>query len=78
MYKELTELRSSDSILYGETNFFTNGTFFAYNRVKKGNPGYLVAVNFGVTNVTNDVTNMALVPGTGTVQIRDSSNDGTE
>ena len=79
VYKELAKLRTSDSILYGETGFFINETVFAYSRVKKGNPGYLVAVNFDKEkNVTNDVTGMALMPSTGTVQIRDTSNTRTE
>ena len=78
VYKELTKLRYSDSILYGNTNYFTNESIFAYTRVKKGNPGYLVAVNFGKTNATNDFTNMDLMPKTGTVQLRDSANTGTE
>ena len=78
VYKELTKLRYSDSILYGNTNYFTNGSVFSYTRVKKGNPGYLVAVNFGKTNATEDFTHMDLMPGTGTVQLRDSANKGTE
>jgi len=78
VYKELTKLRYSDSILYGTTNYYTNASVFSYTRVKKGNPGYLVAVNFGKNNATHDFSTMPLVPTTGTVQIRDSANDGTE
>jgi len=78
VYQELTKLRYSDSILYGDTRFFSNGSVFAYTRVKKGNPGYLVAVNFGKEEATPDVSGMELVPKTGTVQIRDSANNGTE
>ena len=78
MYQELTKLRYSDSILYGDTRFFKNESVLAYTRVKKGNPGYLVAINFGKEEATKDVSGMALMPKTGTVQIRDSSNNGTE
>lgn len=78
VYQELTKLRYSDSILYGDTRFFKNESVLAYTRVKKGNPGYLVAINFGKEEATKDVSGMALMPKTGTVQIRDSSNNGTE
>lgn len=78
VYKELTKLRYSDSILYGNTNYYTNDSVFAYTRVKKGNPGYLVAVNFGKTSTTQDFSNMPLMPKTGTVQLRDSANLGKE
>merc|ERR1719225_385224 len=77
VYKELTKLRYSDSILYGDTTFYTNDTVLGFTRVKKGNPGYLVAVNFGKEEVTKDVTKLPLMPGSGTVQIRDSSNTDT-
>jgi glycosidase len=78
VYQEITKLRVSDSILYGDTKFFVNKSVLAYTRVKKGNPGYLVIANFGKENATNDFTGMDLMPGTGTVQIRDSANSGTE
>ena len=77
VYKALTKLRYSDSILYGDTTFYTNDTVLGFTRVKKGNPGYLVAVNFGKEEVTKDVTKLPLMPGSGTVQIRDSSNKDT-
>ena len=78
VYQEITKLRYSDSILYGDTKFFVNKNVLAYTRVKKGNPGYLVIANFGKENATNDFTGMDLMPGTGTVQIRDSAITGTE
>ena len=78
VYQQLTKLRESDSILYGETSFHVNGSFFGYSRVKKGNPGYLVVVNFGDEKLTQDVTKMDLMPGRGTVQIRGSANNQTE
>ena len=77
VYKELTKLRYSDSILYGDTKFYTNDTIFGFTRVKKGNPGYLVAVNFGKEEAIANATKLPLVPGSGTVQIRDSSNTDT-
>merc|ERR1711963_174633 len=77
VYKELTKLRYSDSILYGDTKFYTNDTIFGFTRVKKGNPGYLVAVNFGKEEAVANATKLPLVPGSGTVQIRDSSNTDT-
>ena len=75
VYKELTKLRYSDSILYGDTKFYTNDTIFGFTRAKKGNPGYLVAVNFGKEEAIANATTLPLVPDSGTVQIRDSANN---
>jgi len=45
------KLRHQDSILFGELNYNTtvvlNETVFGMTRVKKGNPGYLFAINLG-------------------------------
>ena len=50
VYKELTKLRYSDSILYGDTTFYTNDTVLGFTRVKKGNPGYHIALILQKTN----------------------------
>ncbi len=47
MYRALAETRLQKSILFGNISTHVDGDVFAYNRVKKGNPGYLVAVNLG-------------------------------
>jgi len=54
------KLRHQDAILFGELN--TNSTFvkdenvFGLTRVKKGNPGYLLLINFGDTPATVDLS----------------------
>ncbi len=47
VYKALAEMREQKSVLYGECETHVDGDVFAYSRVKKGNPGYLVVVNTG-------------------------------
>merc|ERR1711983_411901 len=54
-----SKMRHQESILFGEIN--QNTTFvidnvFGMARVKKGNPGYLLLVNFGATDVEVDLT----------------------
>jgi len=56
LFGELSQkLRHQDAILFGEFNMnttFVIGDVFGMARVKKGNPGYLLLSNFGVSNVT--------------------------
>ena len=67
-------MRQNEAILFGTTEFIngtTNGhDLFGYVRVKKGNPGTLVVVNFGDTDVTADLTGLKFLPERGTVQVR--------
>ncbi|XP_022207418.1 neutral and basic amino acid transport protein rBAT [Nilaparvata lugens] len=78
LYKALIHLRATDSFLYGDTNSHAllNDTVFAFTRIKKGNPGYLVALNVGdaraevnlqsqMAGVPNEVTVSAATPSTG-------------
>jgi alpha-glucosidase len=74
IYSYLANLRQNEAILFGSTEFI-NGTangheLFGYVRVKKGNPGTLVVVNFGDTEVTADLTGLKFLPERGTVQVR--------
>lgn len=77
VWKNLAALRHNDAILFGSTDFVTNGTVFAYSRVKKGNPGYMVAVNFGDEVVETSLTGFPNLPKAGTVYVR-SVFDGEE
>ncbi len=74
IYSYLANLRQNEAILFGFTEFFnstTNGhDVFGYARVKKGNPGTLVLVNFGGEDVTADLTIMKYLPDRGTIQVR--------
>ena len=63
-------MRIQQSILFGSTDFRVNNTVFAFSRIKKGNPGYLVAVNFGDTEVNADVSGLPNLPKEGTVHVR--------
>lgn len=49
VYQALTAMRSHKSILFGSVNTTADAAtgLFAYNRVKKGNPGYAVVANLG-------------------------------
>lgn len=51
-------MRHHKSVLFGDIDYHVNGTLFAYNRVKKGNPGYLVAVNLGEETIQADVSKL--------------------
>ncbi len=81
IYSYLANLRLNEAILFGSTEFFngtTNGhDVFGYVRVKKGNPGTLVLVNFGAEDVTADLTMMKYLPDRGTVQVRSVYNPET-
>ena len=72
IYKALAALRQQPSILYGSMDtMVTNGTVFAYSRVKKGNPGYVVVVNLQDEAVSGiDISGLAMVPGKGLVEVR--------
>ena len=71
IYRALATLREQPSILFGSFNSTVNGTVFAFCRVKKGNPGYVVAVNLDEEAVTDiDLTGLPMVPDAGLVEVR--------
>jgi len=74
IYSFLANLRQNEAILFGYTEF-VNGTtngheLFGYTRVKKGNPGTLVLVNFSEEEVVADLSGLKYLPERGTVQVR--------
>jgi len=60
-----SKLRHQDSVLFGDMN---NATFaldldiFGLTRVKKGNPGYLLLINFGDVERAVDISKVEYVP----------------
>jgi len=66
LYSTLAKkLRHQDAILFGEMN--ENSTFvkedvFGMTRVKKGNPGYILLINFGDVDSTVDVSAVKHIP----------------
>lgn len=52
IYREMTNLREDEAILFGATNIFVQDNTFVLSRVKKGNPGYLLISNFGDSQST--------------------------
>lgn len=56
VYMGLSHIRRDKSILYGDMETYFDDNVFAYNRIKKGNPGYVVAVNLGDVEVHANVT----------------------
>lgn len=74
IYSYLANLRQNEAILFGSIEFI-NGTgaeenLFGYTRVKKGNPGTLVLVNFGNSEISIKLSEMKYIPERGTVQVR--------
>lgn len=47
-----------------------NNTLFSFNRIRKGNPGYLVAVNFGDEAIRANVSSLSNLPASGNVHVR--------
>jgi glycosidase len=75
VYKSLVALRKSHSILYGDTKFvegkFVEGkNIFAFTRIRKGSPGYLVIANFGGEPLSVNLEGQARLPEEMTVEIR--------
>jgi glycosidase len=71
IYRTLSKLRQQPSILFGSFNTIVcNGTVFAYSRVKKGNPGYVVAVNLGEEVTGIDLSSFPMLPESGLVEAR--------
>jgi alpha-glucosidase len=77
IYRELAKMRQQQSVLYGIMSSKAENNVFAYSRVKKGNPGYVVAVNLGNEMVTGvNVTEFDWVPGFGVVHLRSHHDRG--
>ena len=60
-----SKMRHQDSILFGEltqNTTFVRDNVFGLTRVKKGNPGYLLLINFGDAEAEVDVSEAKFVP----------------
>ena len=61
-----SKLRHQESILFGDmvdATFVVDGTnVFGLTRVKKGNPGYLLLINFGYEEMEVDISEVQYVP----------------
>jgi len=67
LYTELAnKLRHQEAILFGmvdlNSTFVMDETVFGLTRLKKGNPGYLLAINFGDEEKTVDASGVKTVP----------------
>lgn len=67
LYSTLAKkLRHQEAILFGKVSinstFVMEDTVFGLTRVKKGNPGYVLAINFGVENKTVDMSSVEHIP----------------
>jgi len=59
------KMRHQESVLFGAMNkntTFAKGDVFGLTRVKKGNPGYLLLVNFGDSEATVNCTDVKTIP----------------
>jgi len=83
IYHKLALLRHQESILFGEINAFVYesklfpNTVFGLTRVKRGNPGYLLAINTGGEPVEADFSKVKSMSDTVTVHLQ-SIPDGVE
>ena len=78
IYREMTNLREDEAILFGDTNMFVQDNTFVLSRVKKGNPGYLLISNFDIQSATT--LNLKALPNIadrGIVTIGDQTSDLT-
>ena len=60
-----SKLRHQESILFGDmvdATFVVDDHVFGLTRVKKGNPGYLLLINFGVNEMEVDISDVQYVP----------------
>jgi len=72
IYKKLALLRHQESILFGETNAFSLNSekVFGLTRVKRGNPGYLLAINLKDEAVEVDFSKIKNMPDSVRVSIQ--------
>ena len=72
IYRALAALRQEPSILFGNFNStVAKDNVFAYSRVMKGNPGYVVAVNLADEVVADiNLKDLPMLPDVGVVKIR--------
>ena len=77
IYREMTNLREDEAILFGKTNIFVQEDTFVLSRVKKGNPGYLLVSNFGENPTTLDLQALPNIAERGIVTIGDQTSDLT-
>ena len=69
IYRQMTNLREDEAILFGDTNFKVQDNTFVLSRVKKGNPGYLFVSNFGESESTLDLSKMPNIAERGILSI---------
>merc|ERR1712110_115683 len=79
IYREMTNLREDEAILFGDTNIFVQDDTFVLSRVKKGNPGYLFISNFDIQGDPSTLNLKALpnIADRGIVTIGDQTSDLT-
>ena len=77
IYRQMTNLREDEAILFGDTNIFVQEDTFVLSRVKKGNPGYLLVSNFGENPTTLDLQALPNIAERGIVTIGDQTSDLT-
>ncbi len=70
VYRAVSALRDTPAVLFGSSHFHVSGPVLMLNRVRKGNPGYLLAVNLGSEAVSTNATALPHLPEKGMVQVR--------
>lgn len=69
VFKQAVGLRDLESILFGKTQMNSTENAFLMSRIRKGNPGYLYASNFGDTEVTVSVSKFNHIASQGTLKM---------
>ena len=67
IYEQLSELRETETLLFGKVDMKVDGDVFVLSRVKKGNPGYVFINNFGDTESVVDVSELSHMAERGTL-----------
>ena len=71
VYRKLAALRHQQAVLYGDIEYHTQDSLFAYRRMRKGNPGYVVAANLGNQAIVANVSHIfSYIPEGGKVTVR--------
>ena len=76
IYEEMSELRESETLLFGNTDMKVEGDVFVLSRVKKGNPGFVLISNFGSEESKIDIAELPNMSDRGTLSLASPMSEG--
>ena len=75
IYRRLSIIRQCQTVLHGSLEVMAKDGIFAFTRILKDKPSYLIAVNMNDTDITVEMTKMLRgVPSTGITKVTSSGN----